>query len=229
MTGPDPSADQVVTAFAWVGSIDAVPPPTTDQEITAMLSGVATLVTMGMSDYFAPIIADLGNVKFALSSWSLGNQIKTLQDARKKGCLIGGGVGVIAYYEYAKTLNKPLVVVFTTANPLINSVSAVAPEQTQTITISGSGFGAQNAFNGISKFLKIHDDTANWDAGYSGDWVNLNVSQWTDTQIVINGFTGAYGLSEWKLNAGDKLTVLVWNAQSGNGPATFNVTVNLNQ
>jgi hypothetical protein len=110
-------------------------------------------------------------------------------------------------------------------SPSIASVSSILPQQTQTITISGSGFGTQKAFNGTSKFLKIHDDTANWDAGYNGNWINVNVSQWTDTQIVINGFTGAYGLSEWKLNAGDKLTISVWNAQTGNGPVTTDATV----
>jgi hypothetical protein len=108
---------------------------------------------------------------------------------------------------------------------VIASISSILPQQMQAITISGSGFGSQNAFNGTSKYLKIHDDTANWDAGYNGNWINLNVSRWTDTQIVINGFTGAYGLSEWKLNAGDKLTISVWNAQTGNGPVTADVTV----
>jgi hypothetical protein len=115
------------------------------------------------------------------------------------------------------------------SSPLISSVSPILPQATQTITISGSGFGTQNAFNGTSKYLKIHDNTANWDAGYSGDWINVNVIQWTDTQIVIKGFTGAYGLSEWKLNTRDKLTISVWNAQTGSGPVTFNATVNSNQ
>jgi hypothetical protein len=114
-------------------------------------------------------------------------------------------------------------------SPVIASISSVSPQQTQTITISGTGFGTQNAFNGTSKFLRIHDNTANWEAGYSGDWININVSQWTDTQIVIKGFTGAYGLSEWKFNAGDKLTISVWNAQGGSGPAIYNATVGSNQ
>lgn len=113
--------------------------------------------------------------------------------------------------------------------PSVTSVSPILSKQTQTISISGNGFGTQNAFNGTSKFLKIHDDTANWDAGYNGDWIHLNVSQWTDSQILIKGFTGAYGLSEWKLNAGNKLTISVWNAQTVRGPATFNVTVSSNQ
>ena len=111
------------------------------------------------------------------------------------------------------------------ATSVIASVSSIFPQQMQAITISGSGFGSQNAFNGTSKYLKIHDDTANWDAGYNGDFINVNVSQWTDTQIVIINFTGAYGLSEWKLNDGDKLTISVWNAQTGNGPVTTDVTV----
>ncbi|MGD0207442.1 MAG: hypothetical protein ABSC89_07550 [Verrucomicrobiota bacterium] len=225
MTGPDPSAEQVVTAFEWIGMLLAVPTPTTQDEIQALGMGVLSLVGPEISAILGPLYADFSMAKAAVSLGTLGDKIKTYQDAEKKGCFVGAGVGIVAYGQYAVTLNKPLTVASTTAPPVIGSVSVVAPQQTQTITISGIGFGTQNAFNGTSKFLKIHNDTANWDAGYNGDWINLNVSQWTDTQIVIKGFTGAYGLSEWKLNAGDKLTISVWNAQTGNGPVTFNATV----
>jgi beta-glucanase (GH16 family) len=132
-------------------------------------------------------------------------------------------------------------------SPVITSVSSISAQQTQTITITGSGFGTQNAFDGNSQFLEIHDNTSNWSAGYDrgsaawinigspigsnvggnisvSDWINLNVTQWTDTQIVISGFTGQYGLSG-KLNAGDGLTLWVWNAQAKGDPATYNATV----
>jgi aryl-phospho-beta-D-glucosidase BglC (GH1 family) len=114
----------------------------------------------------------------------------------------------------------------TGGNPTITSVGPISPRQTQTITISGSGFGAQNAFKGTSQYLRIHDDTANWEAGYTDDTITVQVSQWTDSQITITGFGGDYGLSEeWKLNSGDKLTVSVWNAKTGTGPATAHATV----
>jgi hypothetical protein len=110
--------------------------------------------------------------------------------------------------------------------PVISSVSPIAPRQTQTITISGNGFGTQNGFKGTSQYLRIQNVTANWDAGYTDDTMIVNVSQWTDTQITVTGFGGDYGLSEeWKLNPSNKVTISVWNAQTGAGPATANVTV----
>jgi hypothetical protein len=111
-------------------------------------------------------------------------------------------------------------------SPVISSVNFIGTKQTQTITISGSGFGTQTGFNGTSQYLRIQNVSANWDAGYNDDSITVKVSQWTDTQITIKGFAGDYGLSEeWKLNSGDKLTISVWNAKSGTGPATANVTV----
>jgi hypothetical protein len=51
------------------------------------------------------------------------------------------------------------------------------------------------------------------------------VSSWTDSQITIQGFQGAFGQGSYTLNVGDQVEVLVWNAQTGAGPATSTVTV----
>ena len=53
----------------------------------------------------------------------------------------------------------------------------------------------------------------------------LDVERWTDTEIVISGFSGDYGLKGLKLIEGDQLEIKVWNPQSDAGPARFRVTV----
>ncbi len=47
------------------------------------------------------------------------------------------------------------------------------------------------------------------------------MNSWTDSQIVLGGFTPIYGLP----NVGDQVYVRVWNAQSGDGPALKKVAV----
>jgi hypothetical protein len=113
----------------------------------------------------------------------------------------------------------------TTSGPGIQSVSDMLPQQTQTITITGSGFGTHAAYNGDSAYIAIGDGMT-WQAGYANssmgidDAVTLSISSWTDTQIVLAGFTGAYGSGGWTLNQGDQLSVNIWNAQTGAGPYT---------
>ena len=113
--------------------------------------------------------------------------------------------------------------------PVVTSVSSIAPGPNQTITLVGSGFGSQTAYDGDSSYIEIADLTGNWTAGYinngSPNQVTLNITSWTDSQIVIQGLTGAYGQNNWVLNLSDKVEVLVWNPQSGAGPATLTVSV----
>jgi hypothetical protein len=116
-----------------------------------------------------------------------------------------------------------------TANVLqIGRVSRVAPRQTQTITIRGSGFGSRPAYTGDSDAIRVSDLTRNWNAGWAndpgGDEVTLSVASWTDTRIVIAGFGGAYGSEKNSVGAGDELSFQVWNAESGTGPAVYRVT-----
>jgi hypothetical protein len=103
----------------------------------------------------------------------------------------------------------------------IQSVSAILPEQTQTVTIVGSGFGSLPAYNGNSSYINLVDNSGTtWSAGFGTDLVGLAITSWTDTQIVLGGFTGAYGAFGWNLNSGDNLTLSISNPESGSGPYT---------
>jgi hypothetical protein len=73
----------------------------------------------------------------------------------------------------------------------------------------------------------ITDETGNWQAGRLGAntmSVFLSVSQWTDTKIVVNRFTGAYS-GERQLRSGNRIKIQVWDAQTGAGPAEYRLTV----
>jgi hypothetical protein len=113
-------------------------------------------------------------------------------------------------------------------SPIITSVSKISTEQYQTIVIKGSGFGHHAHYTGDSNYIALNDVTkGGWQAGYSGfnDTVTLIVNKWEDSKIILGGFSGAWGQSDWTLNKGDSEQVEVWNAQSGSGPATMTVTV----
>jgi len=103
----------------------------------------------------------------------------------------------------------------------ITSVSPILPQQTQTITITGQGFGTQSPYTGDSNYIELVDSTGTWFAGQPGNMVGLAISSWNDTQIVITGLPGAYGTNNWCISPGDQLYVKVWNAQTAVGPATY--------
>jgi len=118
-----------------------------------------------------------------------------------------------------------------TAAPVITAVSPVVNQATQTITITGSGFGTKAPYSGDSSFIAFQDQTANWEAGYTGDGVSADgnlvtmaIGSWTDTSIVVTGFGSYYGVGGWTFNAGDTVKVSVWNANSGAGPGTYTLT-----
>ncbi len=103
------------------------------------------------------------------------------------------------------------------ANPVIDGVfmqPLAAGSNNWQIFVSGSGFGTQSPFNGDSSNLQIVDAGV-VAAGYTGDAVTVNVTSWTDSQIVISGLTGAYGLSGWVINPGDTVAISVANPESG--------------
>ena len=113
---------------------------------------------------------------------------------------------------------------------LISSVSPLLPLGDQQIVIRGSGFGLHVPYrNTDSPFIAIRDKTAGWSAGriipQNWDEIMLDVQSWDDKQIVIRRFSGAYGSSGWKLNAGDDIEVAVWNPQSGRGPALYHLRI----
>jgi len=111
----------------------------------------------------------------------------------------------------------------------IDGASAVRPLQTQTIIVTGHGLGQRYAYSGDSDFLQISDLTRNWNAGWSRDpgtdKVGLNVTSWTDTKIVIEGFTGVYGTDQNVLREGDNIRFRVWNPQTREGPAIYTSAV----
>jgi len=114
--------------------------------------------------------------------------------------------------------------------PQISSVSFILPQASQRILIRGRGFGLHVPYSRTdSPYLAIGDETRDWAAGrmvpHNWDHVMLDVESWTTDEIVISGFSGDYGQNGWELVAGDKLTVRVWNPQTGMGPATFEVWV----
>jgi hypothetical protein len=133
--------------------------------------------------------------------------------------------------------------------PTITSVSPIVARQKQTFTISGRGFGSQTPFHGDLPCFEVRDITRGWAAGhidpaggspYSGDacsaplqplgdTITLDVSSWTDSRIVVDGFEGSYGNQQygWYLSPGDELQIRVWNAQLGTGPSYITQTVDM--
>jgi hypothetical protein len=64
-----------------------------------------------------------------------------------------------------------------------------------------------------------------------GDLVTLAVRSWTDSEITLDGFRGAYGQkncngpSNCKISPGDEVTMQIWNTETAAGPASFSVRV----
>lgn len=114
--------------------------------------------------------------------------------------------------------------------PRIDSVTAILPQTRQRIVITGRGFGLHVPYvHTDSPYLAIRDLTAHWSAGrmipQNSDEVMADVESWTDSEIVVTGFSGDYGMKGWKLAAGDELEIAIWNPQSGVGPGLFRLTV----
>jgi hypothetical protein len=109
----------------------------------------------------------------------------------------------------------------------IRSVSKMTATPAQNIRIRGSGFGTHAPyFNQNTPYLSIEDRTARWATGPNFAAVTIGVASWTDTEIIITRFSGAYGSrSTLQLHTGDSVVIKVWNPQTGAGPATRAVTV----
>ncbi len=110
-------------------------------------------------------------------------------------------------------------------NPHITSVTQVWPRSYQRIQIAGYGFGTHAQFDGNSQFISITDITQGWGAGHTGDAVTVYLTSWTDKLITIEYFDGAYGTGNYSLVAGDKVSIQVWDPQTGEGPGKAQVTV----
>jgi hypothetical protein len=122
-------------------------------------------------------------------------------------------------------------------NPTIKSVTAIKNKQWQTVTIQGTNFGTQAPYIGNSAYIAMYDVTGVWVAGYIGpgsgtecgsstdDGVTLIVDSWSDSEIVLGGWSGLWGDLDFVLEPGDTEIVCIWNAQSGAGPAVKKVLV----
>jgi len=118
--------------------------------------------------------------------------------------------------------------------PIITSVTPMTASAAQTIIIKGQGFGTHAPYVGQDiPYIAIHDNTnasaAHWEAGHvtptNWDAITLSVDHWTDTEIQVTGFGGAYGRGTWRLTVGDQIKLEVWNPQTGAGPATYDLTI----
>jgi len=125
-----------------------------------------------------------------------------------------------------------------TGTPAISSVAFSGSGQTLVMTISGSGFGsappgvpgvANTHYFAFGDFRSHRGKGSSWfSAGNSsfGVWrpdaVMLNYVSWSDTEIVINGFGGAYGLDGAMVESGDPVILTLWTSGSTSfkGPQT---------
>jgi hypothetical protein len=98
------------------------------------------------------------------------------------------------------------------------------------IDITGRCFGTATRFAGEDRsYLRISNlgvngalPNSSWNACWTGDpgtdAITCDVSEWTDTHIRFDGFTGAYGSGGYLVSRNDNLAFQVWNAQTGAGP-----------
>src|ERR1700687_6065999 len=109
----------------------------------------------------------------------------------------------------------PLTSLAVAQAPHITSLSMVSAQQFQTITINGTGFGTLQPYTGDSNYISFGDSTHAWEAGYApdGNTQGLIVNSWTDSQIVLGGFSTAQ--QQYLPRLGDKIGVCVSNAQTG--------------
>lgn len=136
---------------------------------------------------------------------------------------------VVAVAAAFLLLGSPLRAADGGPGPSITSVNPILPQSSQTISISGTGFGRFRPYVGDSPFIRISNLSAKWNAGSSRDRpfdkIGLAVLSWSNTQIVLGGFRGAYGRGLWQLHPGDHLLIQVWNPQTRAGPAVYKMTI----
>lgn len=129
------------------------------------------------------------------------------------------------YVHVASSLPGPRITSFsdgstqtTVSGSSTTTVSTILPVAKQTITINGSGFGEHVPFQGYSRFLQITDITANnWTSGAScangcGAGPQVDVTKWSDSQIVLGGFLNGYGGTD-VLHPGDIVRISIANPQ----------------
>jgi hypothetical protein len=122
--------------------------------------------------------------------------------------------------------------------PQISSVTFAGSGTNMQVCILGSGFGGAPTnlpFTGVLNQFIFQDhfthspgpgsfEAGATDWGYNTpDSVTLNYQSWTDGQITLNGFGGAYGQGiNNTLQNGDPVTIVIWNTTDADqtGPQT---------
>jgi hypothetical protein len=116
-----------------------------------------------------------------------------------------------------------------TGQPVIQAVSFTGHGKNLQITITGHGFGNAPValpYTGDLNFFsftdwRIHSNggsslfsagTTYWGI-YSASPVTLVYVSWNNTEIVIGGFAGPYGLHGWVAQNGDPITLGIWNTE----------------
>jgi hypothetical protein len=122
-------------------------------------------------------------------------------------------------------------------NPRIDSVNFSGSGANLHVTINGSGFGdapATMPFTGdLDQFIfadqRTHSGAGAFEAGGhrwrrgQRDAVTVNFQSWSDNQIVIDGFAGAYGRGDANtIQSGDPVYIVVWRSSDASqaGPQT---------
>jgi hypothetical protein len=146
------------------------------------------------------------------------------------GAILIVGVVLSLFVASTQTKGQPSSMPPSVEPPRISSISPILPEANQSIVIEGSGFGLFVPYqNSDTPFIAIRDKSAGWAAGrliaQNWDEITLNVKSWHDKQIVVSGFSGAYGSGAWKLSPGDQIEVAIWNPESASGPAIYHLVV----
>ncbi len=146
------------------------------------------------------------------------------------GVAKGDGVRVAVYNQTIGNVDAwgGTVLDLPKKTPEIDSITRTGSGEDLTLTIAGKGFGP--APEGIgdnfsSPFFVFTDYNAElpgsdgfpWNAGFCGlndcNEVLVNISSWSDTQIVMDGFGDFYG-NDWVVNPRDEFCVGIWSSKS---------------
>ncbi len=241
--GVTPTWGQPASSFTDLGGFGS---PTSNLQRTITLNltaptaaGTYYIVTAFRAEYTAAEVMSCTNWQVGSLNWNTGYAIadwtaSTINNANSDGTVLVNYLfpsGNQPQYVPATAIQVQ-VLSANTGGPQITSVSQISNQETQTIVVNGSRFGTQSPYTGDSSSIKLVDGTL-FSAGFVGtfqgtaenDLLTLVVNSWTDSQIVLGGFSGSWGANGWKLNNGDQVELYVWNAQTGAGPATITTTV----
>jgi hypothetical protein len=111
----------------------------------------------------------------------------------------------------------------------ITSVTPLIAGGTETVTIKGRHFGTYGQSTDPNEGRIVINDVgpgrgcAEDPTPGKGGGGSLRAARWTDTEIEVTGF--GWSSQRCPLLAGDQVSIDVWNAQTGAGPARYELTV----